>query len=157
VTALQDEVAVAYEGLGYDQAELAGVMRRTYDEILAFITTPEFTELLAEMGTLGAARRPAFIAEVLLDPEELQQRGVVAPEGILIQRSAFGDRRPTLFVVKKFLPDKYRNVWQNVNITFDNEYEDHEVTRDAQLCWRPPLDPDDQARAMAEGRDLAAL
>lgn len=143
-----------YEGLDYDQAELAGVMRRTYDELIEFVSTLEFSELMLEMGALSTAERVAFVSAVILKPQELAIRGVVAPEGVLIQRSAFGDRRPTLFVVKKFLPEKYKNVWQNVNLTFDNEYVDSSISRDAAVSWREPLAPDVQAKAMYEGREL---
>ena len=38
---------------------------------------------------------------------ERAARGFTVPEGILIQASAFGDRRPTLFAVKKFLLKKF--------------------------------------------------
>lgn len=146
-----------YAGLDYGRAELSAVMRRTYDEIIDFITTPAFRALIEEMGELAASQRPAFIADVLMDPDALAARGIVAPEGILIQRSAFGDRRPTLFAVKKFLPAAYSNVWQNVNITFDNEFLDQSVSREPEQCWRAPLIPATQAAAMAEGLDLESL
>lgn len=146
-----------YDGLAYDRQELASVMRRTYDELIDFVTTSQFKVLMEEMGRLPAHSRPLFVASVLLNKGELSLRGVEVPEGILIQRSAFGDRRPTLFVVKKFLPEPYTDVWENVNITFDNEFQDQEVSRDSAVCWRLPLSPDRQAQAMAEGRDLEAV
>jgi hypothetical protein len=90
-----------YAGLAYGRAELATVMRRTYDEIIDFVTTPEFEALMEEMGRLPAVERPRFVVSVLLNDEALKNRGIVVPDGLLIQRSAFGDRRPTLFVVKK--------------------------------------------------------
>lgn len=146
-----------YAGLDYGRAELSAAMRHTYDDIIDFVTTPAFHALIDEMGALTAAQRPAFVAEVLMDPSALVERGIAVPDGILIQRSAFGDRRPTLFAVKKFLPAKYSNVWQNMNITFDNEFLDQSVSRAPEQCWRAPLIPAEQAAAMAEGLDLESL
>ena len=109
-----------YKHLSYDQTELAQAMRTTYDELIDFVTTPAFKGVMEEFGKLHPEARPAFVMSVLLNKEELARRGVDIPEGLLIQRSAFGDRRPTLFCVKKFLPKKHMDVWQNVNLTFDN-------------------------------------
>lgn len=146
-----------YEGLEYDKRELSMVMRRTYDEIIDFVTTAEFQALMAEMGRLPSVERPYFVASILMDNAQLASRGIVAPPGILIQRSSFGDRRPTLFVVKKFLPERYLNVWQNVNITFDDEYPAGGISRDATTSWRAPIAPDVQALAMSEARNLETL
>jgi len=143
-----------YAHLNYSQAELQAVMRVHYDKIIDFITSTPFKTLMLEMSALSHLERPQFVHDVLLDKEALKQRGVVVPEGILIQRSAFGDRRPTLFAVKHFLPEKYTNVWQNVNITFDNFYLDDQVARDREVCWRAPLPPEVQAQAMADGIEL---
>ncbi len=146
-----------YESLHYSRQELAAVMRRTYDRIIAFVTTPAFQSVVAEMGALPVTQRPQFVQSVLLDDEALAARGVEVPSDMLIQRSAFGDRRPTLFVVKKFLPDEYSDVWQNVNITFDNEFLDEAVSRDPELCWRPPLPVPAQSDAMSAGLTLEQL
>lgn len=142
----------AYSHLAYSQADLQQVMREHYAKIIDFVTSPPFRALMLEMSAMSHLERPGFVAEVLLDDAELARRGVTVPEGILIQRSAFGDRRPTLFAVKHFLPDGFNDVWQNVNITFDNEYLDADVPRTRDVCWRPPLTPAQQALAMA--RDL---
>jgi hypothetical protein len=147
----------SYEGLAYDRDELTQVMRRTYDELIDFVTSSPFQELMTEFSAMTTAERVQFVRDVLLSDIELTRRGVDLPEGVLIQRSAFGDRRPTLFVVKKFLPDAYRDVWENVNITFDDEFADSSVSRDAHISWRPPLRVDMQAQAMAEGRDLESV
>jgi len=147
----------AYEGLAYTQAELKDVMRIHYDKIIDFITSESFKQVLYELSAMSHLTRPQFVHDVLLNDKELQKRGINVPPGILIQRSAFGDRRPTLFAVKHFLPKKYANVWQNVNITFDNKYLDHEVTREKPLCWRAPLPPDIQANEMAAGTDLECV
>lgn len=143
-----------YEHLSYSQPELAAAMRETYNELIEFVTTPAFKAVMAEFGELNSTERPAFVMSVLLNKEELARRGVIAPEGLLIQRSAFGDRRPTLFCVKKFLPEKYKDVWQNVNLTFDNLFPDDSVARTPEIAWRAPLPVDLQATAMAEGKGL---
>src|SRR5436190_20293634 len=103
-----------YPGLNFDREELSAVMRSTYDEIIDFITTPAFRAVYDELCGLPETERIGFVNHVVLQPEELAKRGVNVPEGILIQASAFGDRRPTLFAVKKFLPPKYHGAWENV-------------------------------------------
>lgn len=138
-----------YDRLDYDQATLQRVMRTYYDKIIDFATQPAFQALMVEMSTLSASERPRFVADVLIDREELARRGVEVPDGILIQRSAFGDRRPTLFAIKHFLPKEFANVWENVNITFDNAFVDASVPRDRETCWRAPLSPAEQAEVIA--------
>jgi hypothetical protein len=148
---------VYYDSRTYDQAELAGVMRQTYEELIAFVTSPEFKAVLTEMNTLPPEAHPTFVKLVLLNKEALTARGVSVPEGILIQRSSFGDRRPTLFVVKKFLPEKYHDSWENVNLTCDAVYDDADVSRDAEVAWRPPLPPELQAQLMTRGISLESV
>ncbi|NJO43232.1 MAG: hypothetical protein HC769_25440 [Cyanobacteria bacterium CRU_2_1] len=146
-----------YSNLSYGQNELAQTMRVTYDELIDFVTTPEFRAVMEEFGDLPSQERPAFVLSVLLSKEELARRGVHIPDGILIQRSAFGDRRPTLFYVKKYLPDKYSDVWQNVNLTFDNEFLDEDISRAPEVAWRQPLPVHLQAEVMASGGDLEQI
>jgi hypothetical protein len=132
-------------------------MRVHYDKIIDFITSEPFRALIKELSALSSHARPKFVHDVLLNDEELAARGVLVPDGILIQRSAFGDRRPTLFVVKHFLPEAFNNVWENVNITFDNEYLDSDVSRDRAICWRAPLPAGVQAQAMIDAEKLENL
>lgn len=146
-----------YEHCAYDRAELAAAMRNTYDELIAFVTDPSFKAVLDEMHALPPEAHPMFVKLVLLDERALAARNITTPEGVLIQRSAFGDRRPTLFVVKKFLPPKYHDSWENVNLTFDAAYDDAVVPRAGDLAWRPPLPVELQARRMANGEDLQAV
>jgi hypothetical protein len=146
-----------YKHLSYDQTELAGAMRATYDELIEFVTTPEFQAVMTDLGLLDSRERQAFVISVLLNKEELARRGVVVPEGILIQRSAFGDRRPTLFCVKKFLPDRFTDVWQNVNLTFDDLFLDESVSRTPEIAWRQPLPVDLQVEALAHGKNLEEI
>jgi hypothetical protein len=145
---------VFYDNRPYDRAELADVMRRTYDELIAFVASSEFAVVIEEMNAYPPEAHPAFVKEVLLDEKALKARGVTVPEGILIQRSAFGDRRPTLFVVKKFLPEKYHDSWENVNITFDELYDDASVSREGELAWRLPLPVELQSQLMTHGQNL---
>ncbi|MFC8314184.1 hypothetical protein ACFUEJ_11240 [Gordonia sp. NPDC057258] len=128
-----------YPGLDFGRSELAEVMSAYYRDILDFILQPGFQRTFDEMMNLAPAYRPEFVRAVWLEPEELTKRDIHVPEGILIQTSAFGDRRPTLFVVKKFLPEKYHRAWENVNWTFNNEFKDSDVPRDVESAWRLPL------------------
>lgn len=146
-----------YAGLEYDREELMAAMRKTYDEIINFVATDAFHEVMTEMGALRPEDRPKFVFDVLLSDDALAERGVTRPEGLMIQRSAFGDRRPTLFVCKKWLPEKYKNVWQNVNITFDNAFVDDSVSREQETNWRHPLPIEEQEVAIAKGRELETI
>jgi hypothetical protein len=65
--------------------------------------------------------RDDFVLAVLLDLEQQEIRGFRPPGDIVIQRSAFGDRRPTLFCLSKPLPPGMPMGWYKVTITFDNE------------------------------------
>lgn len=143
-----------YAGLGYDQAELADAMRAGYDDLIDFVSTPAFKAMMQDFSKLAPSARVVFVQDVLLSESELAKRGIEVPAGVLIQRSAFGDRRPTLFCVKTFLPEKFQNVWQNVNITFDNEFADSMISREADIAWRPPLPVALQAELMATGARL---
>jgi hypothetical protein len=146
-----------YEGLDFGREELMRVMRQTYDDIIAFVTTAGFAAFYEEMMSLDPKRRPAFISRVLFQPNEMRRRGIVVPEGILIQTSAFGDRRPTLFAVKKMMPVKYQLVWENMNLTFNNEFKDDDVSRSDENAWRPPLPVALQNELLARGQDLESV
>lgn len=138
----------------YSREELAAVMRAGYDTLIDFVSTPEFQALMTEFGALSPVERPRFVVDVVLDDEALAARGIVVPHGVLIQRSSFGDRRPTLFCVKTFLPDGYRDIWENVNLTFDNAFAGDSISREPEIAWRAPLPVDLAARVLAEGGDL---
>ena len=146
-----------YPGLDFGPAELSWVMRSTYDELIAFVTTPAFKAMHAELMGHAWNERPSFVTRVILSETERKKRGVQTPDGILIEVSAFGDRRPTLYVVKKFLPERFRSAWENVNLTFDNGYRDEDISRDPVMAWRPPLPVALQNAAMAAGNDLDSL
>jgi len=148
---------VNYNLLEFDRDELSSAMRETYEELLSFVSQSAFRSLHRELMALPAEERPRFVAEVIFSPGELARRGISVPDGILIQTSAFGDRRPTLFVVKKYLPAKFHGAWENVNITIFNEFDDNDCPRDHDLAWRPPLPVALQHSLLSRGEDLNSI
>ncbi len=128
-----------YAHLGFSRDELKMAMTEAYDDLTRLVTSTAFREAYREMRSLPPDDRPRFVRDVFLSPSERQRRGIVIAPGVLVQTSTFGDRRPTLFVVKKFLPERFHDAWENVNITFDNEFEDDEISRDPEIAWRKPL------------------
>jgi hypothetical protein len=143
-----------YNGLDFDRAELSAAMREGYDRLIDFITSAPFAELHQELMQLSPQARPAFVENVLLQSGELNKRGIYVPPNILIQTSAFGDRRPTLFAVKTWLPEKFHRAWENVNWTFDNEFADDQVSRSLEVAWREPLSVSLQNSLISKGIDL---
>ena len=91
--------------------------REGLEEIRDFITTDQFVSLLVELYDLAPEDRDSYVREILLDADELRKRGVHTPAGMKIQRSQFGDHRPTIFCVTKLMSDGVRKV----TYTFDNE------------------------------------
>lgn len=86
-------------------------------ELKKFASTPEFQSVLAEMDPMTPREKDEFVRVVLLDPERRRARGLELPDGIVIQRTAFADKRPTIFCITKYLPDHIRKV----TITYDDE------------------------------------
>ena len=146
-----------YRHLDFSKEELSAAMRAAYDDLIALVSTREFRAILRDLMDLAPQERPAFVSNVVLNPRELARRGVQVPQDIHVATSAFGDRRPTLFSVRKYLPERFHRVWQNVNLTFDNEYRDEDVTRDPEAVWRPPLPVSLQNAAIASGVDLESF
>jgi hypothetical protein len=103
-----------------DARTVEWVMKEIWREIYDFVSTSEFQLVLQDLYDLPIQERAGFVETVLLDKEVLMRRGVVAPEGLVIQRSVFGDGRPTLFCVSKLLPEQYGYCWEKLTITFDN-------------------------------------
>lgn len=91
--------------------------RAGLEAIRDFITRDEFIRVLGELYDTEPTERDTFVRTVLLNPSALQARGVIVPDGIRIQRSQFGDDRPTIFCVTKLMSDGVRKV----TYTFDNE------------------------------------
>ena len=143
-----------YSGLDFSREELSEVMKEYYSDIVNFITQPTFQNLFYEMMCLEPKERPEYVNQVWLNKELLIKKGMVFTEDILIQVSAFGDRRPTLFVVKKFLPEKYHKAWENVNWTFNNDFKNEDVPYDAKSAWRLPLKVSVQNAIISKGLDL---
>lgn len=146
-----------YPSLDFDRDELSRAMREAYDELIEFITRPAFKAIHSELMALATKERPGYVSAVLLNPEELAARGLDVPEGILIQASAFGDRRPTLFAVKKFLPEKFHKAWENVNWTFGNDFNIDDIRKDSANSWRPPLPVSLQNSLMSADKDLESV
>jgi len=120
-----------------DIARLHSECTLGYDEIIQFVTTPEFNSVYNELMDLSIFDRPKFVVNVLLNDIELQNRGVNKPNNLFIMRTSFGDRRPTLFCIKKWLSRNLDIFWENVTITFDNDSEE-KVSDDAS-AWRSPV------------------
>ncbi|TLX05682.1 hypothetical protein [Rhizobium sp. MHM7A] len=146
-----------YPGLDFTQAELRAAMASYYDDLLEFVSTDEFRSLYRTLMALPPSERPTFVETVILSSKELEDRGIRVPEDILVQTSAFGDRRPTLFAVKKFLPEKFHRAWENVNITFFNDFDDETVPNDPENAWRLPLPVALQQALLANGIDLNSV
>lgn len=128
--------------------EIRAALRAAYRGLIEFASTNAFQALLAEIYALSPTARPGFVNDVIMNSQAMRDRGIVAPPGILIQRSSFGDRRPTLFCIKMYIPEQMQSYWQNANITFDNEAADDLVPRD-ERAWRPPLSFDVQQALVA--------
>jgi hypothetical protein len=127
-----------------------------YDRLLQVAATDAFQRLLGELYELPPSERPHFVTAVILRQEEREARGVFLPDDILVLRSAFGDRRPTLFCLKRYLSRDLHRYWQNVNLTFDNAVPDETVPRD-ERAWRKPLAATVQAAVIANGLDAEAI
>lgn len=128
--------------------DLRKVMRKTYDELIEFVTTDNFKSVLDELYGLPEIQRPNYVNSIILNKDKLLERGVDVPEDILIQRSSFGDLRPTLFVVKKYLPDEYKIAWENVNLTFDQKHDSSSCSQE-EKSWKTPLPMEVQAALTA--------
>lgn len=152
-----DSDSELFAGLDFSRTELANVMRAYYDDLIAVVAQEPFQRFYFEMMALPQSERPKFIASHLFDPIGRASRGIHIPGDVLLQTSAFGDRRPTLFALKKMLPEKFSVAWENVNLTFDNEYDDSTVPRDPEGAWRAPLPVALQNAMLSRGEDLQSL
>jgi len=130
--------------------DLFEVLQNTYAELNNFVLTPEFKSIIDELYSLSPHKQPEFVKSVVINRDELTRRGVNVPDGIIIQRSTFGDDRPTLFVVKKYLPRDYQVAWQNVNLTFDQVHDPGSVITDSKK-WKAPLPVPVHAALLAIG------
>nr|MDT0661136.1 hypothetical protein [Micromonospora sp. DSM 115978] len=86
-------------------------MRQELENIRDFVTTEPFLDLVDHVYSLPVENRDEFVRTVILDTERLREEwNVVPPDGIKLQRSQFGDNRPTIFCVVKPLADGIRKV-----------------------------------------------
>lgn len=92
-------------------------VRRGLEEIRDYITTDPFVRMLEELYALQPSDRDAFVRTQLLDAAHLRERDITPPADIKVQRSQFGDDRPTIFCVTKLMSDGIRKV----TYTFDND------------------------------------
>lgn len=146
-----------YEGVDFTQAELRAAMREAYDDIISFVTTESFAAFYHAMMAQPASARPSFVKEGLFTDDGLRKWDILVPPDILIQTSAFGDRRPTLFAVKKMMPERFQCVWENMNLTFNNEFTEADVPILDETAWRAPLPVVLQNSLIAHGKDLESL
>lgn len=100
------------------EAAIGRAVRSALEEVREFIVTQPFHSMLDELWSLPPSERPAFVDRVILNRRERERRGVHVPADLVIQRSTFGDARPTLFCVTKKLPREA--LWHKVTFTFDN-------------------------------------
>jgi hypothetical protein len=112
-----DEV-IAMEDPSKIRQDLNHAIEAAMEEIIDFASAKEFQAVLSEMFSLPPHLRYEFVELVWLDKTLLRMRGLKIPEGLVIQRSEFADKRPTLFCVSKVLPPGLG--WHKVTITFDN-------------------------------------
>jgi len=86
--------------------------------IRGFVETEPFQRLLDELWALPPDERPEFVSSTILNTEQRRLRGIVVPDGMVIQRSWFADGRPPLFCITRQL--RAGLLWKKVTFTFDN-------------------------------------
>lgn len=87
-------------------------------DIHQYVAGEPFQRMYRELESLATfEEKDEFVRTVLLRPDELERRGLTPPAGVIIQRSAFGDKRATVFCVVKYLPDGVRKA----TMTFDHK------------------------------------
>lgn len=86
--------------------------------IAQYTSSERFRQMYDAMADMTYEAKTHFVRTVLLNPRELERRGLTPPPGVRIQRSEFGDRRPTVFCVTQALPEGAQ--WKRMTITFDH-------------------------------------
>lgn len=102
-----------------EPTSLSQQIRESIDYIAAFVTGEPFLRVMREFADVPRSVRHDFIRRVLINREAMAERGVHVPGDLTIQRSAFEDRRPTLFCVVRYLSDGEKKV----TVTFDEGWE----------------------------------
>jgi hypothetical protein len=85
-------------------------MRNSLLDIFNFVNNDSFQALLSDLYNTPLQEQPSFVAKILLNPKELEKRQIQVPSDLIIQRSTFGDGRPTLFCVTKHLKQEGKKV-----------------------------------------------
>jgi hypothetical protein len=98
--------------------ELSRWISEGLEAIRRYAATEPFQRMYRELGAMAPQDQARFVRGVLLNPEELARRDLTPPDGIRIQRSEFGDRRPTVFCVSQALPEGA--LWKRITITYDH-------------------------------------
>lgn len=93
-------------------------IEQTIGEISEFVYSPKFYPLVQELRSLPIQEHKRFVRDIIINREELVKRGINVPEGMIVQRSVFGDNRPTLFCVTKYLKEGNRKV----TVTIDDSW-----------------------------------
>jgi hypothetical protein len=101
-----------------EPATLRDEITKALKRVVDFAQTEPFRQVLSEMMSIPPHDRAQFVLDVWLSPAQLRRRGLDVPDDLIIQRSAFGDDRPTLFCVTKHLPKGLG--WSKVTVTIDN-------------------------------------
>jgi hypothetical protein len=101
----------------FDADSMRADVKRGLEDIREFVSTDEVLNLLDHVYGLPMDDRDEFVRTVVLDEAVLAEKwGIVPPPGIKLQRSQFGDGRPTIFCVVRVLADGIRKV----TFTFDS-------------------------------------
>lgn len=85
-------------------------MKNSLLQITKFVNTESFQHMLQNLYDLPKEDRMSFVNDIILNPEELSRRQIHVPDDMIIQKSMFGDGRPTLFCVTNLLADPTEKV-----------------------------------------------
>lgn len=116
-------MTIAASDVDYDRIDCGSVkssISSALSVLQEIVEDPDFQGMLRALWNTDEFHRDRFVADVLLNPNEIRERfGVVLPSDVLLQRSSFSDGRPTLFCLCKLL-DINAGGWKKVTVTFDN-------------------------------------
>jgi hypothetical protein len=115
LAAAEDEGDLLADGV---HPELTRWMADGLRAIAEYTSSERFRRMYDAMEGMSFEAKCHFVRTVLLNPAELERRGLTPPAGVRIQRSEFGDRRPTVFCVTQALPEGAQ--WKRMTITFDH-------------------------------------
>src|SRR2546421_6208912 len=84
-TTLNRKVAALVNKVDIRAIDLDLIMKEILQEIYDFVSRSEFQLVLRDLYSLPVEERANFVETVLLNKEILKKRGVIAPEGLVIQ------------------------------------------------------------------------